>query len=91
MHQVVFLIGEIDCREGLLVAVERDVYRSIEEGMDATLDIFKDVLKAVIKKRKFKVYNCVPARLIFISNNIYWCGRLIFIRSSQSWMSLDQL
>ncbi|CAE7449251.1 Aste57867_8367, partial [Symbiodinium microadriaticum] len=54
--EVIFLVGEIDCREGLLVAVERDVYQSVEEGMEATVAIFKGVLTALIKKKKFKAY-----------------------------------
>lgn len=52
---MIFLIGEIDCREGLLVAMERDLYKSIEEGIDATLAVFKGVLGAVIKNKKVKV------------------------------------
>ena len=55
MLQVVFSVGEIDCREGLLMAVERDKYPSIEEGMVATVKIFANVLKDLIKKKKFKV------------------------------------
>jgi hypothetical protein len=50
-----FLIGEIDCREGLLVALERDMYSSIEEGMEATLAVFKGVLGGIVKKKKVKV------------------------------------
>jgi hypothetical protein len=50
-----FLIGEIDCREGLLVALERDMYRSIEEGMEATLAVFKGVVGGIVKKKKVKV------------------------------------
>jgi len=53
---VVFLIGEIDCREGLLVAVERGRYATLEEGMRATVSIFKSVVANLVKKRKFKVY-----------------------------------
>ena len=30
---VVFIFGEIDCREGILVAVEKGRYANVEEGM----------------------------------------------------------
>jgi hypothetical protein len=53
--QVIFVIGEIDCREGLLVAVERDRYASVSEGIDKTVDIFCNVLSKLLKTRKFKV------------------------------------
>lgn len=35
--------GEIDCREGLLVAVEKCKYESIEEGIDVGVDVYIDV------------------------------------------------
>ena len=38
--QVVVLFGEIDCREGLLVSVERCRYETVEEGAQVTIDIY---------------------------------------------------
>jgi hypothetical protein len=29
---VIFILGEIDCREGLLLALERDKYSTIQDG-----------------------------------------------------------
>jgi len=52
---VVFMFGEIDCREGLLVAVERMRYASLEEGIAYTVKIYISVLKELAKSRKFKV------------------------------------
>ena len=52
---MIFNIGEIDCREGLLVAIERDKYSSLEQGMTETVKIFCAVINDLIKKRKFKV------------------------------------
>ena len=49
------MIGEIDCREGLLVAVERDRYASIIEGIECTVDVFIATLKKLIALKKFKV------------------------------------
>lgn len=38
--QVVFMFGEIDCREGLLGAVEKGRYDSLEDvGMDASAGV----------------------------------------------------
>jgi hypothetical protein len=53
---VIFNIGEIDCREGILVALERDKYKSLEEGMETVINIFIGVLQELAKKRKFKIY-----------------------------------
>ena len=49
------MIGEIDCREGLLVAVEKDIYPSISDGMVTVIGLFIDVLKDLIKSRDFIV------------------------------------
>lgn len=54
--QVVFVIGEIDCREGILLAVERHKYNSVQEGMIHTVEIFMDVLKRLVSQFKFRVY-----------------------------------
>lgn len=40
---VIFVFGEIDCREGILVAVEKMRYASVEEGMEHTVGIFVEV------------------------------------------------
>ncbi|CAK5061992.1 unnamed protein product [Aphanomyces euteiches] len=53
---VVFLFGEIDCREGILVAVEKCRYESIDEGMIRTISIFMDVLCDLVRTRGFRAY-----------------------------------
>jgi hypothetical protein len=52
VSEIVFVLGEIDCREGILLAVERDRYRSVEEGMVATTKIFATLIKQLINQRK---------------------------------------
>ncbi|DBA03701.1 TPA: hypothetical protein N0F65_004118 [Lagenidium giganteum] len=54
--RVVFLFGEIDCREGIIMAVEKCKYETIEEGMAHTLGIFMDVLSTIIEKYQFEVF-----------------------------------
>ena len=54
--QVLFVMGEIDCREGLLVALERDRYKNLHEGMINTIKIFITNLKTLINKKKIKVF-----------------------------------
>mmetsp|Transcript_1483 Transcript_1483/g.3594 ORF Transcript_1483/g.3594 Transcript_1483/m.3594 type:complete len:145 (+) Transcript_1483:346-780(+) len=46
--QVVMLFGEIDCREGLLLAEEKCKYDSLEEGINATVDIYLGVLRRLV-------------------------------------------
>ena len=53
--EVIFLIGEIDCREGILVAVERGKYKNVKEGMEATISIFQQVVKDAIQRKRLKV------------------------------------
>ena len=54
------MLGEIDCREGLLRAVEKDAYPNLESSMKHTSGIFADVLKSIVKsKPNLKVYSLV--------------------------------
>jgi hypothetical protein len=55
MSEVIFLIGEIDCREGILVAVEKGVYKDVQEGMNDTIAVFKQVVRDTIQKKRIKV------------------------------------
>jgi len=54
--QVVFLFGEIDCREGLVVSVDKCRYKDITEGALVTIDIYIDVLKKLKEELKFDIY-----------------------------------
>ena len=49
---IMFVCGEIDCREGLLVAVEKGAYSNITEGMRSTLKHFTAILAPLFKQRK---------------------------------------
>ncbi len=53
---VVFAFGEIDCREGLLLAFERCKYESIDEGICATVDFYFDQLVAIHAQYKFRMF-----------------------------------
>jgi hypothetical protein len=54
--KVVFMFGEIDCREGIVVAVEKGRYQTIEEGVAVCVGIFRDAILAVVERYKFQVY-----------------------------------
>jgi hypothetical protein len=41
-------LGEIDCRLGIVEAVQKDYYSSINEGINALLDIVSDVLQELV-------------------------------------------
>lgn len=53
---VVMLVGEIDCREGLLLAVEKDLYPDLAAAVQRTVTIFIKVLTQLRKKRRFKIW-----------------------------------
>lgn len=38
------LMGEIDCREGLLLAVDKDRYRDLDEAVETIVDIYSKLL-----------------------------------------------
>jgi len=54
--EVIFLFGEIDCREGLLISVERCKYKDLEEGICVILDIYMNILGEIVGKYDFKIY-----------------------------------
>jgi len=54
--EVIMLIGEIDCREGFLVALERDYYDSIEDAMNTTIKAFLHNLQQIRETRQLKIY-----------------------------------
>jgi len=49
---VIFIFGEIDCREGIIGAVEKCKYDSIEQGIKFTADIYLNAIKNLIKKKE---------------------------------------
>ncbi|KAK5575602.1 hypothetical protein RB653_006735 [Dictyostelium firmibasis] len=54
--EIVFQFGEIDCREGIIVSVERCRYKDIEEGMNITIDYYISALKDLVDKYKYKIF-----------------------------------
>lgn len=54
--QAIFIFGEIDCREGLLVAIEKCRYKDLQEGIDATLDIYVEYLLSVLEQKDMEIF-----------------------------------
>ena len=52
---VIFTLGEIDCREGILVGIQKDCYDSVRQGMETTITHFAQVLPNLLKQRKMRV------------------------------------
>ena len=48
--------GEIDCREGLIVAVEKGRYESVEEGVQLAVDVYVKAMQEQVAVKEFKVY-----------------------------------
>lgn len=42
------MLGEIDCREGLLRAVEKAAYPNLDSAMKHTSNIFASTIKSII-------------------------------------------
>jgi tetratricopeptide (TPR) repeat protein len=59
---VIFVFGEIDCREGLIVAVEKCKYERIEQGIELATDVYVKELENITKAKKLKsfVHPIVP-------------------------------
>ncbi|XP_062589988.1 uncharacterized protein LOC134251597 [Saccostrea cucullata] len=52
----VFCFGEIDCREALLLCMEKAKYDSLEEGMDRVIEIYVDLLTRLQSLHHWDVY-----------------------------------
>jgi len=50
---VIFIFGEIDCREGLILATEKDRYETHEEGMKTCIDIWMKEGGKVVEENNF--------------------------------------
>jgi len=52
---VIVAFGEIDCREGLLVAVERAKYADLPEAISTVVGIYVNVLRKLAARRRFRL------------------------------------
>lgn len=76
--EIVFMFGEIDCREGILVAVERCRYQSLEQGMRHTIRIYLRVLRQLAQRHKFKIYvHPVLPMLDLTRTNVFLFNRIL--------------
>lgn len=70
------MIGEIDCREGMLVAVDRDKYDNVTTAMKATVALFLQVVVPLIRRRQFRVspftYLDISNYLVSVEYQIYF-------------------
>ena len=53
---MIILLGEIDCREGLLLAVDKLKYDSVEEAMHVLASIYLGVLTRLVEAQALTVY-----------------------------------
>ena len=52
---VIFAFGQIDCREGLLVAVQRARYESVQQAIDVAVGLYVTRLLELAALRRFRV------------------------------------
>ena len=59
---MLFIFCEIDCREGILLAVEKDRYDDLEHGIRVVVDIYIAVLLKLVRRKKLRalVHPVVP-------------------------------
>ncbi len=54
-HSLSFLLST-DCREGLLVAVEKGRYESVEQGVHLAVDVYIKALQVEQAKKDLRIY-----------------------------------
>lgn len=67
---VVMLLGEIDCREGLLAAMEKCRYESLEDGARGTIAIYKRVLNQLKQEHAFRLLVHPPVPVLDVTRSI---------------------
>ena len=74
---VIFILGEIDCREGIIGSVEKCKYDSVQESIKFTADIYLNTLNNLKITREFNpiIHPVVPViditRIYVLSFNDY--------------------
>ncbi|KAH3732418.1 E3 ubiquitin-protein ligase [Pelomyxa schiedti] len=53
---VVSILGEIDCREGFLIAIEKGRYKDLDEAVQFSVNIYMELLRNLIKTRNWTIY-----------------------------------
>lgn len=52
--RVLVVLGEIDCREGLLVCIDKGRYATLEEGVETVVKIFLDEAVALSRRKRLR-------------------------------------
>jgi tetratricopeptide (TPR) repeat protein len=60
---IIFLFGEIDCRESFIVSVQKCRYKDVEEAATVTVDIYLKTLKELQQQYDYKIiiHPVIPA------------------------------
>lgn len=91
---VMFMLGEIDCREGVIQTVERGIYNSIDEALEVIGNLYLQVLQKYNRQKQFNTILCHapppalgPTRSIVVELN----SKLVkmFSRYADSFTYLD--
>eukprot|EP01105_Mastigella_eilhardi_P016429 TRINITY_DN3756_c0_g1_i1.p1 TRINITY_DN3756_c0_g1~~TRINITY_DN3756_c0_g1_i1.p1 ORF type:complete len:876 (-),score=225.18 TRINITY_DN3756_c0_g1_i1:799-3138(-) len=53
---VISILGEIDCREGLLISVEKGRYADLHEAASFVVELYVDLLRRFIRERDWTVF-----------------------------------
>ncbi|GAQ83868.1 hypothetical protein KFL_001660050 [Klebsormidium nitens] len=67
---VIMMFGEIDCREGIVVSVDKGRYKDLEEGVTATVNIYVKVLRRLVRERGFEIFVHPPPAVLDETRNI---------------------
>eukprot|EP01126_Amoeba_proteus_P064126 TRINITY_DN8933_c1_g1_i3.p1 TRINITY_DN8933_c1_g1~~TRINITY_DN8933_c1_g1_i3.p1 ORF type:complete len:511 (-),score=85.71 TRINITY_DN8933_c1_g1_i3:59-1591(-) len=67
---VIFQFGEIDCREGFVLAVQKCIYKDIEEGCLVAINIYIKVLLEVIDLYGYTIYVHPAVPVIDVTRDI---------------------
>mmetsp|Transcript_19973 Transcript_19973/g.47570 ORF Transcript_19973/g.47570 Transcript_19973/m.47570 type:complete len:566 (+) Transcript_19973:89-1786(+) len=54
--EAIFVCGEIDCREGVMGAVEKSKYNSVQEAVDKTSEVYLQALEALSAEYEVKLH-----------------------------------
>jgi len=54
--RVIFGFGEIDCREGILVAVAQNKYKDLAEGISVNVEVYIEALEEVVMAKNITAY-----------------------------------
>lgn len=88
---VVFVFGEIDCREGILMAVEKCKYENLEEGITVSIGHYLKALHKKAREKNLRAYIHPVVPVLDVTRHIVKKFNIILKQRVKDYKTLQHL